>query len=112
VHAFPHQHQRVLDGSRQVEVTEVQLHPPRFDLRQIEDVVDEAQQMPARVQYVVQVLGLFVVDVAEHPLHQHFREADDRIERCAQFMRHIGEELALVLARHLELPALVLDLPE
>ena len=65
------------------------------------------EQVPARVEDVVQVLGLLVVDLAEHPLGQHLREADDRVERRAQLVRHVGQELALVPARDLELAALV-----
>ena len=37
---------------------------------------------------------------------------DDGVERRAQLVAHIGEELRLVLARQLELPALVLDFME
>ena len=89
-----------------------ELHASRLDLRQVEDVVDEREQVPSRVEDVAEVLRLLVVDLAEHALGQHFREADDRVERRAQLVRHVGQELALVLARHLELPALVLDLAE
>jgi hypothetical protein len=64
------------------------------------------------LRHVVQILGLLVVDVAEHALGQDFREADDRVQRGAQLVRHVGQELALVAACHLELLALVLDLSE
>ena len=43
---------------------------------------------------------------------QDFAVADDGVERRAQLVAHIGEELRLVLARLLELPALVLDFVE
>ena len=68
--------------------------------------------MSSRLQNVCQVFRLFVIDLPEHALRQDFREADDGVERRAQLVRHVGEELTLVLARHLELPALVLDLAE
>ena len=42
----------------------------------------------------LQVLVLLVVELAEHPLEQHLGEADDRVERRAQLVRHVGEELA------------------
>ena len=60
----------------------------------------------------LQVVVLLLVDVAEQALEQHFGEADDGVERRAQLVRHVGEELRLVLVRDLELPALVLDLAE
>ncbi len=66
----------------------------------------------ARLVDVLQVVGLLLVDLAEHALGEHFREADDRVERRAQLVRHVGEELRLVLVRHLELRALLLDLAE
>ena len=61
---------------------------------------------------VLQVVVLLFVQVAEQALEQHLGEADDRVERRAQLVRHVGEELGLVLVRDLELPALVLDLAE
>ena len=52
---------------------------------------------------VAEVLRLLVVHLAEHPFEQHFGKADHRVERRAELMGHVGEELGLVLARHLEL---------
>ena len=46
--------------------------------------------------------------VGEH----HLGQADDGVERRAQLVAHVGEELRLVLARELELAALFLDLGE
>ena len=45
----------------------------------------------------------FVVDRADHLVAQHLREADDRVQRRAQFVRHVGEELGLVPTGLLEL---------
>ena len=46
--------------------------------------------------------GCFSFVSPEHALQQHVREADDRVERRAQLMRHAGQELGLVLGGHLE----------
>src|SRR5438552_4195180 len=43
---------------------------------------------------------------------QHVGKPDDGVERRAQLMAHARDELRLVLARHLQLTALVLDLSE
>ena len=43
---------------------------------------------------------------------ENFAVADDGIERRAQLVAHIGEELRLVLAGDLELAALVVDFVE
>ena len=95
------------DGRREIEAGELQLHPPRLDLRQVQDVVDEREEMAARGEDVLDVLGLLVVELSEHALPEHLREADDRVERRAELVRHVGEELGLVAAGGLELPALV-----
>ena len=42
----------------------------------------------------------------------HLGQSDDGIKRRAQLVAHAGEELRLVLARHLQLAVLVLDLVE
>src|SRR2546425_657059 len=52
---------------------------------------------------VLKILFLFGVEFAEHPLEEDLREADDRVERGPQLVRHIRQELRLVAARSLEL---------
>ena len=76
---------------------------PGLDLGQIEHVVDQREQVGARGEDVVEVLLLLLVDVAEHPIPQHLRESEDRVERRSQLMRHVREELRLVLAGRFEL---------
>ena len=66
--------------------------------------------MASGLQDVLQVLGLLIVDLAEHPFEEHLREPNDGVERGAQLVRHVGQKVRLVLAGNLELSALVLDL--
>ena len=61
------------------------------------------QQVPAGRMDVLQVVVLLFVELAEDPLEQHFGKADDRVQRRAQLVRHVGEELRLVLVGDLEL---------
>src|SRR5438128_10703640 len=68
--------------------------------------------MPARSEDVAQVVLLLVVELAEHPLEEDLGEPDDGVERRAQLVAHVREELALVPARDLELAALLLDFVE
>ena len=110
--ALANQRHAVVEQHRQARAREVELHAAGLDLRQVEDVVDKREQMVARGVNVAQVLELLVVDLAKHLLAQHLGEADDRVERRAQLVRHVGEELRLVLVGHLELAALGLDLVE
>jgi hypothetical protein len=66
----------------------------------------------ARREDVPEILRLLLVGVAEHPLQQDVREADDRVERRPELVGHAGEELRLVLACHFQLMALDLELAE
>ena len=68
--------------------------------------------MVGRGEDVVQVLVLLLVHLAEQLLLQHLRKADDRVQRRPQLVRHVREELALVLARDFELPRLFCELFE
>ena len=102
----------VLDQVRQEDRFEVDLHLARLDLRQIENLVDQLEQMAPRVADVTDVLVLSLVELAEHPIEQDIREADDRVQRRPQLVRHAGEELRLVPAGHLHLACLVFELLE
>ena len=89
----------------------LEFHLPGLDLAQVEHVVEQVEQVPPRTEDVAQVVLLPLVELAEHPLEQHLGEADDRVERCAQFVRHAREELGLVPTRLGQLGALHLELP-
>ena len=60
--------------------------------------------------YALQRLQRLVRSKARRVGDHHLGEPDDGVERRAQLVAHAGEELRLVLARHFELAALVLDL--
>lgn len=92
---LPDQRNCIVECGRKMEPRHVEFHPPRLDLGQIQDVVDERQQVFARGMDVLQVVVLFGVQFAEHPLQQNFGKAVDRIQRSAQFVTYVGEELAL-----------------
>src|SRR6516165_9917054 len=83
-----------------------------LDLGKIEHVIDESEQMLTvglkPFEYANHLLGWLTVSAVRH----QFRIAQDGIEWGAQLMAHIGEKLRLVLARDLELTALVLDFVE
>src|SRR5215468_9111568 len=63
-----------------------------LDLRQIEHVIDEAEQMPAvglkAFEYAKHLLRWLAVSTIRH----QFGIAQDGIERRAQLMAHIGEK--------------------
>ena len=68
--------------------------------------------MHARGVDVFEILFLLLVQLTEHPLGQHLREADDRVEGRPQLVRHVRQELGLMLAGDFELAALLLERPE
>ena len=71
----------------------VQLIAARLDAREVEDLVDEMQQMPAALQDVAGVLGILrVLHRAEHLRLHHLGETEDGVERRAQLVAHGGEE--------------------
>ena len=68
--------------------------------------------MPRRAQNPIERLDLILSLEIARILEQHLGDADDGVQWRAQLVTHVGEELRLVLARHLELVALLLDLAE
>ena len=83
-----------------------------LDLRQIEHVVDEPEEVPAVGLDALQRLERLVRQLAVEPVGHHLGEAEDGVHRRAQLVAHVGEELRLVPAGDLELAALLLDLAE
>ena len=83
-----------------------------LDLGQIEHVIDESEQMLTvglkAFEYAKHLLGWLTVSAVRH----QFGIAQDGIERRAQLMAHIGEQLRFVLACDFKLAALVLDFVE
>src|SRR6478609_12060131 len=68
--------------------------------------------MAVAVPAVAQVLVLTHVVLFELAIESHLREADHRVERGPQLVRHAGQELGFVVAGDLELAGLRLQLPE
>ena len=74
----------------------------RFDLAQIEQVVGETHHMAAGSVDVLEiVLVALVADRAETLLHHHFGEAEDGVQRRADFVADLGEKIGLGRARGL-----------
>ena len=83
----------------------------RFELLNVENVVQQLEQMFPRAPDVAQVVVLTLVELAKHALQEHFRKADDGVQRCTQLVGHTGQEFRLVPARDFECGALLLQLP-
>ena len=73
----------------------VQLELAGIDLGEVEDVVDDVVKMLAALVDELGVFRLARLERAHHPQLERLGETDDRVERRAQFVAHIGEELRL-----------------
>jgi len=90
--------EHALDDRVEVHRLDLQVQLARVDFRQVEDVVDDGQQMLAAGQDLVHVLPVLrrqlhaVVHGGE--VEHGLAEADDRVERRAQLVAHVRQELA------------------
>ena len=97
---------------------DVHFHPPRLDFRDVEDVVDQRKKMARGVGDVREEAPRHVAAHRRAAFEEDVGEADDRVERRAQLVAHVREELALrtvgiddQLVGALELAAALLEVP-
>jgi len=67
----------------------------RLELREVENVVDQRQQMGATAVDVVRIFRILVGHRPEHATADHLGKSEDCIQGRAQLVTHIGEELRL-----------------
>ena len=83
---------RVQEG-RQIGRADEQVEPAGLDARQVQDVVDQREQVLAALPDRRQPRG---AALGEAPVVlQDLRVAEDRVQRRAQLVAHVGEELRL-----------------
>jgi hypothetical protein len=78
-----------------IELRRDRFHAARFDLGEIENFVDQAEEVLGRGEDAVEILHRCGVAAIFGVFLQHLRIADDGVERGAQFVAHIGQELRL-----------------
>ena len=76
----------------ELDIHRLQLKMAGFDLREIQDVVDDRQQMPAGAINALHVLPLFI---AQGGRQQQFGHAEHAIHRGPDFVAHHRQKLAL-----------------
>ena len=96
-------HRVVLDAEREL---------PRFDLGEIQNVVDQSKQVLAVLLHSVQHLARLRRQLAVQAILHQLGIAEDGVERRAELVTHVGQELRFVLARQFELPGFIFDLLE
>jgi hypothetical protein len=94
----------LIDKARQINRLGIELELAGFDLREIEDLVDEAQEVGPGGIHAAQRFQCLLRAEAFRVADHHLGQADDGVERRAQLVAHAGEKLRLVLACHLDLP--------
>ncbi len=80
-----------------------------LDLREVENVVDQVEQVGAGGVDVAGEIDLLGQEVAAGVVGQLLAEDEDGVERRAQLVRHVGEELGLVLGGEGQLGGLFLE---
>ncbi len=80
-----------------------------LDLREIENVVDEIEQVGAGGVDVAGELDLLVREVAAGVFGELLAEDEDGIERRAQLVGHVGQELGLVFRGERQLGGFFLE---
>ena len=89
----------VFAQTRERNLFDIDRDRPRLDLRQVEDVVDEMQQVGAGGIDVAREFDLLVGQVARTVAGELLTQDEDRVQGRAQLVRHVGEEFRLVLRR-------------
>src|SRR5580692_6120324 len=74
---------------------------------QVENAIDQAEQIDRGLVNVLRVFGVAILRLLRVELDD-LGKSDDRIERCPQFMGHVGKELGLGAVGCLGLPHLLL----
>ena len=93
----------------EVDLVRVDRDRSGLDLRQVENVADQVEQVGAGAVDGARELHLLRGEVAVRIVAELLAEDQDRVERRAQLVRHVGEELGLVLRGERELGRLFLD---
>ena len=92
-----------------VDIADLERGAARFNLRQVEDIVNQMQQVVAGSVHHTHHVDLLLGQVAVAVLAQLFGQQQQAVERRAQLMRHVGEKFGLVLRRQRELLRLFLQ---
>jgi hypothetical protein len=96
--------------ARNAEVVRPQLHLPRFDLRDVEQVADHVRQPLGRALDEPHLLGLLKGERAVDVREEDPREIDHRAEWGAQLVADVGQESRLDLGEPPQLLRAVIEL--
>src|SRR5215469_2699646 len=86
----------VFEGVAETEVSLIEIELPCFDLREIEQVIDQGEQGIGGILDRAQVFALLAGELSAQGKLGH---AHDRVHRRANLVAHVGEELTLGFGR-------------
>ena len=89
----------------------VNRHGAGLDLREVEDIANQVQQIRAGTVNGFGEFDLFSSQIAVRVLRELLAQDQDTVQRCAQLVRHVGQELGLVLGRESQLSSLLFQSP-
>src|SRR6266571_229014 len=90
-------------------VVEMQRHPAGLDLREVENVVDQREQMLSCALNPVKTLFLPRREVTVNTVEHQRRITDECVDRCPQLVGHARREFGLEPVRLLQLARLPLE---
>ena len=97
-----------LEQVAEVDFLRIHRHRAGLDLRQVENVADQIQQVGAGAVDGAGEFDLLVGEVAVRILGQLLPQNQNAVERRAQLVRHVGQEFGLVLRGERQLGGLFL----
>ncbi len=84
----------VVDGAAQVHVDALEVQLSGFDLRKVEDVVDDGEQARGAVADRFRMVALHPIQIG---VEQQLRHADHAVHRRPDLVAHVGQELGFHL---------------
>ena len=90
--SFPEQAGDIVGDARRTDRNDLKLQFSGLDLRQVEDIVDDGEQAPARLD---DDLGIALQALVESGSLEELGHDHQTVQRCADFMAHGGQEARL-----------------
>ena len=84
-------------------------HRPRLDLREVQDLADQIEQVRAGREDGLREFNLLVGEVVLRVLREQLRQNQEAVERRPELVRHVRQELRLVLRGQGQLFGLLLE---
>ena len=92
---------QVVQQHPKIEGFRTQTHLTAFDLRHIQNIIQQSQKIMGGALHLSQAIQPFFFGLIL--LQRNFCHADDAVHRCADFMRHASQEIRLGPGRQIML---------